>query len=293
MTLCLFSGEEPNTEEHVIPTWLQKRLNLANQMLYLPNGTRLPYKHAKVPAKSEHNNKFAQIESRISQGIFNPLEIYLWAFKIHLGLLYRDTTLRSDLRDPNAPMIFDGSDFESDTFLFRKLYRTWSNSGRIEPNPFGSVFVVDSLTSHDRFDLIHCLLTGTVAIDIGTKFILVLLWDQGFAAGSNALEMWKEFHVTNVTSLPEGPERDFQAYMVKHAWAAEVAYFAQRHSRSFSTISTDFQVTGSPIRRSRPLEHSDEEFNSVALNFGLECGVNEESGLPAYRKRRAPPGQRT
>jgi len=293
MTVCLFSGDEPNTEEHVIPTWLQKRLNLANQTLYLPNGTRLPYKHAKVPAKSEHNNKFAQIESRVSQGAFDPLEVYLWAFKIHLGLIYRDTTLRSDIRNPNAPMIFDGSDFESDTFLFRQLYRAWANSGKIEPNPFGSVFVVDSLTSHDRFDLIHCLLTGTVAIDIGTKFILVLLWDQGFAAGSNALKMWSEFHVANVTKAQEGPDRDHQAYMVKHAWAAEVAYFAHRHSRSFSTISTDSQVTGIATGRTRPLEHSDEEFDAVALNFGLERGINDESGLPAYRMRRPPPRLRT
>jgi len=293
MTICLFSGEEPNTEEHVIPTWLQKRLNLANQTLYLPNGTRLPYKHARVPAKDEHNNKFSQIENRISQGLFDPLEVYLWAFKIHLGLIYRDTTLKWNMRDPSAPAIFEKSDFESDTFLFQHLYKAWANSGTISPNPFGSVFVIDSLTSHDQFDLIHCLLTGTVAIDIGDKFILVLLWDQGFAADSNALKMWGDFHAKNVAAIPAGPERDFQAYMVKHVWAAEVAYFAHRHSRSFSTISSDTQVVGIATGRSHPLEFSDDEFDQVALNFGLERGLNDENGLPAYRMRQPPPGLRT
>lgn len=293
MTICLFSGEEPNTMEHVIPAWLQKRLKLANQTLYLPNGTMLPYKHAKVPAKAEHNNKFAQIEERISQGLFDPLEVYLWAFKIHLGLIYRDTTLKWDIRDPNAPTIFEKSEFQSDIFLFQKLYKVWANSGTISPHPFGSVFVVDSLTSHDRFDLIHCLLTGTVAIDIGDKFILVLLWDQGFAAESNSLEMWNNFHTKNVAAAPVGQERDFQAYMVKHAWAAEVAYFAQRHSRSFSTISTDTQITGIATGRSHPLEFSDAEFGRVALNFGLERGIDDESGLPAYRMRQPPPELRT
>lgn len=129
-------------------------------------------------------------------------------------------------------------------------------------------------------------------MDIGNKFILVLLWDQCYAANSNALKMWTDFHVKNVAATPAGPERDFQAYMVKHAWAAEVAYFAHRHSRSFSTISTDTQVTGIATGQSRPLEFSETEFDLVALNFGLERGINDESGLPAYRMRRPPPGMR-
>ena len=279
---CLFSGEEADTDEHVIPAWLQRRLNLQNQTLYLPNGTKLPYKHAKVPAKEKHNNQFSKIEGRISQGLFDPLELYLWAFKIHLGLIYRDTTLRFDIRDPEAPTIFDGRDFESDFFLFQSLYKAWANGGNISPSPFGSVFVVDSLTPTDSFDLIHCLLTGTVAVDIGDKFILVLLWDQGFASDSNSIEIWNDFHVKNVLATPSGPERNSRAYLAKHAWAAEVAYFAHRHSRSFSTITTDREVVGMPTGRSRPLDFSDEEFDQVALNFGLERSLEDGSGLPLY-----------
>lgn len=290
---CLFSGEEADTDEHVIPTWLQKRLRLHNQTLCLPNGTKLPYKHAKVPAKEEHNRKFSQIENRISQGTFEPLEVYLWAFKIHLGLIYRDTTLRWDIRDPGAPSIFDKRDFESDIFLFQTLYKAWSNAGEISPNPFGSVFVVDSLTPHDKFDLIHCLLTGTVAVDIGDKFILVLLWDQQFAAQSNALDMSKNFHVKNVLSTPPGPERYFHAYLAKHAWAAEVAYFAHRHSRTFSTVTTDNSVIGLPTGRSHPLDFSDNEFDHVALNFGLERDLEQIGEFPSYRKRSPPPETRT
>lgn len=293
MTDCLFSGEVANTDEHVIPMWLQRRLNLGNQTLYLPNGTKLPYKHARVPAKDSHNAKFAQIESRISEGLFNPQELYLWAYKIHLGLIYRDTTLRWNQRDPNAPAIFDREDFESDIFLFQSLYKAWSNSGRISPDPFGSVFVIDSLTGPDKFDLIHCLLTGTVAVDIGRKFILVLLWDQGFAAQGNALQMWNDFHLPNVASTPAGPEREFHGYLAHHAWAAEVAYFAHRHSRSFSTISTDTQVTGVPTGRAHPLEFSESEYDRVALNLGLERDIDHESGLPTYRMRAPPPKMRT
>lgn len=293
MTDCLFSGEEANTDEHVIPMWLQRRLNLGNQTLYLPNGTRLPYKHAKVPAKDTHNLNFSRIENRISQGIFEPQELYLWAYKIHLGLIYRDTTLRWDIRDPNAPAIFDRNDFQSDIFLFQRLYQAWASGGKISPSPFGSVFVVDSLTPHDRFDLIHCLITGTVAVDIGDKFILVLLWDQGFAGNANALEMWNDFHKVNVASTPAGEERDFHAYLAHHGWAAEVAYFAHRHSRSFSTVSTETQVIGMATGRSRPLDFSQSEYDRVALNFNLERDGDHESGLPSYRMRSPPPKMRT
>lgn len=293
MTDCLFSGEAANTDEHVIPMWLQRRLNLGNQTLYLPNGTRLPYKHSKVPAKDTHNSKFSEIENRIAQGIFDPLELYLWAYKIHLGLIYRDTTLRWNIRDPTAPMIFQRDEFQSDIFLFQRLYKAWASGGEISPNPFGSVFVVDSLTPHDRFDLIHCLLTGTVAIDIGNKFILVLLWDQGFAQNSNSLNMWNDFHIANVASTPPGPEREFHGYLAHHGWAAEVAYFAHRHSRSFSTISTETQLTGLATGGAQPLDFSQSEYDRVALNFNLERDLDHEGEFPAYRMRSPPPHVRT
>jgi hypothetical protein len=289
MTDCLFSGETTDSDEHVIPLWLQQRLNLGNQTLYLPNGTSLRYKHVKVPAKREHNSKFSQIENRISQGVFEPQEVYLWAYKIHLGLIYRDATLRWNIQDPNAPMIFDRNDFQSDIFLFQRLYRAWASGGDISPKPFGSVLVVDSLAPHDRFDLIHCLLTGTVAIDIGDKFILVLLWDQGFANGSNSLEIWNSFYKTNVAAIPLGPERDLHAYLAHHAWAAEVAYFAHRHSRSFSTVSTETQVLGVATGRAVPLEFSQSEYDRVALNFYLERYEDHGNDLPKYRMREPQP----
>lgn len=288
---CLFSGEVADTDEHVIPTWLQKRMQLQNQTLYLPNGTKLPYKHAKVPAKDAHNNKFSQIENRISQGIFDPLEVYLWAFKIHLGLIYRDKTLRWDIRDPQSPNIFEERSFESDIFLFQTLYKVWAAGGKINPSPFGSVFIIDSLTPRNSFDLIHCLLTGTIAIDIGDKFILVLLWDQQFALQSNSIDMWNGFHVKNIEATPKGKERDSYAYLAKHAWAAEVAYFAHRHSRSFYTATSDNFVEGIATGRDRPLDFSDEEFDRIALNFGLEREKNNRSGEYGYQMRRSPPGR--
>lgn len=286
---CLFSGESADTDEHVIPMWLQRRLKLTNQTLYLPNGTKLPYKYAKVPAKLEHNARFAKIEERISKGIFDPLEIYLWAFKIHLGLIYRDSTLNWDIRDPSSQKIFERGNFESDILLFQSLYKVWASGGSIDPAPFGSVFVIESPTPHDSFDLIHCLPTGTVAIDIGTNFILVLLWDQNFASSSNALSMWNDFHLKAILAAPEEDERHAVAYLSTHAWTAEVSYYAHRHSRSFSFLTTENSATGIATGRSRPLDFSEDEFEFVALNCGLERALDPRTNEYAFRKRSPPP----
>lgn len=102
---CLFSGLKPDNHEHVIPDWLQRRFKLQNAKYKLPNASGLDYRHAKVPANKAYNDMFGRIESRISQNKFVWEEVYLWLFKIHIGLMYRDTSLRSDVRDPKATMI--------------------------------------------------------------------------------------------------------------------------------------------------------------------------------------------
>ena len=47
---CLFSGIQPDTEEHVIPDWLQRRFNLKRQTYRLPNETGLDYLNNKETA---------------------------------------------------------------------------------------------------------------------------------------------------------------------------------------------------------------------------------------------------
>lgn len=54
---CIFTGKDTNSSEHVIPRWLQARFGLAEQDLIVPNGTRLKYKHHRVPADRDANNQ--------------------------------------------------------------------------------------------------------------------------------------------------------------------------------------------------------------------------------------------
>jgi hypothetical protein len=47
---CFVCGGKATTVEHVIPSWLQRRFNLWNQHLVLPNGSAIPYRQLRVPA---------------------------------------------------------------------------------------------------------------------------------------------------------------------------------------------------------------------------------------------------
>jgi hypothetical protein len=69
--------------------------------MQLPNHTLMHYRHAKVPACRKHNELFGgEIEQKLSDGSPTDLEVYLWALKVHVGLLCMDLMLPDDRRNP-------------------------------------------------------------------------------------------------------------------------------------------------------------------------------------------------
>jgi hypothetical protein len=256
----------------VIPRWLQKRFNLWDQRVFIPNGTSLKYRHVRVPAASEPNKIFGQIENRISQGILDPAEIYLWALKIHVGFIYRDSSLKLDIKKNNgSPCVLNVGDYAQEILFFQLLYENWANCGTTTPSPLGSVFIVESLNPTPQFDLMHCLITGTVGINIGEYFILVFLWDQGEGLKSNILNQWEDFHLPRVKAMASDPDYKDYCYLAPHVWACESAYFAYRNRRSHSFIKTPKQVVlVPPLMRNPTREPYEEEYRVVCKSFGLE-----------------------
>lgn len=266
---CMFSGSEADTEEHVIPKWLQNRFNLWNQKLTIPNNTTLPYRQVKVPVLLEHNNAFSVIEKNIERGIFNKNEVYLWALKIHIGLIYRDASLKIDRKIKESPAILNVNDFTTEVFLFRALYKNWRNGGRTTPSPFGGVFIQDTLMNHSHFDLFHCIVTGTVGVNLGSKFIVVFLWDQNDSENSSILKQWDDWHA-NLPGYIGGPNKDDYGYMAHHAWACESAYWLYRNRRNFSFIQTNNElVLAPPMFRPDGRAIKRTEYTQVCRNFGL------------------------
>ncbi len=277
---CMFCGETPDTEEHIIPKWLQNRYSLQNQILLIPNGTELQYKFAKIPVKNEHNNQFGKIEQNISQGIFNLNEVYLWALKIHIGMLYRDSSLKYNIRIPNSSTILDINEFSSEVIMFRLLYNNWRNGGETTPNPLGSVYVFDSLMPYNDFDFIHCLETGTICLNIGDKFITVFLWDQSDGYNSDIEDTWNNHHKVIINSISEEKNKEANAYLAQHVWACESSYFLYRHRRLFNFIKSNnnFSLVP-PISRNSGISIDENVYRHICISFGLELlEFNGEAG---------------
>lgn len=277
---CMFSGESPNNKEHVIPRWLQKRFSLANKTLYIPNGSKLKYSLACVPVKDEHNSEFGKIENNISQGIFDLNEIYLWAFKIHIGMLYRDSSLKADIKIPESPMILNIGDFGSEVSFFRMLYNIWRNGGETTPSPLGSVYIFDNLSPNKEFDFIHCFETGTVCLNIGDKFITVFLWDQADSYHSNIEETWNKHHVKIINSKTDEKEKSEYSYFAQHVWACESSYWLYRNRRSVNFMKTGNSLSLIPPTTRAPAREADEnEYRSICRSFGLDLvDFNGETG---------------
>lgn len=280
---CLFTGQETDSSEHVIPRWLQKRFHLENQKVLIPNGTTLEYKHVRVPAASEPNRKFGEIENRISRGILEPSEVYLWALKLHIGFIYRNSSLRLDIADREAPFVLDVTDFNQEVWFFQQLYANWAKGGTTFPSPFGSVFIVDSLNPTPQFDFMHCLVTGAVGVDIGGQFILVFLWDQGDAAHATILDQWINFHAPRVKAMAGDPDYEANCYIAPHVWACESAYWLYRHRRAYSMIKSSTQIAlVPPLTRVPGRQPNEEQYRQVCRNFGLDLVKYNGEGANVY-----------
>jgi hypothetical protein len=191
----------------------------------------------------------------------------LWALKIHIGCVYRDASLRFDVKDPRSPFILDVSNFAHDVWLFQQMFQNWSNGGTTNPSPFGSVFILDSPHPTPQFDFIHCNMTGVVGIDIGGKFILVFIWDQCDAMYTNIRDQWDRWDAPRVKAL--GYTGGFN--IAHRVWVCESAYWLYRHRRSLSIIKTPTQIVlVPPVWRpeGKPMEEA--EYRYVCRNFSLD-----------------------
>jgi len=281
---CIFSGEETSNAEHIIPKWLQRKFNLFVKNLILPNGTSLLYGQAVIPVSQEHNTNFSRIENNISREVYNLDEIYLWALKLHLGLIYKDSTLKYERADSNSPFIIDVNDFESELRLFRYIYKIWLNRGSLNPSPLGTVYIIDSLYPDNEFDFIHCFYTGTIAINVGNKFFLVLLWDQRDARYCNAIEAWESHHIATIQSFKGTADYTTHICLAYRVWACELSYALFKNRRPFNIIATkNSLILAPPLNRSPALPENKEEFIIVARSFGLDVIYNESGGPHSYK----------
>lgn len=267
---CMFSGEEADSDEHVIPKWLQRRFNLSNQEVILPNQTTFRYAKAKIPVKTEHNGEFGKIESKMSQGRFTLQEAYLWALKIHIGMMWLDSRLRRERKEPGPTTILNGADFSQQVLMFRELYKNWRNGGTTFPSPFGSVFLLDGALMPNEFDFFHCMISGALGISIDNRFLFVLLWDRAEGMQGCALRDWYRTHRPRIESSANEHRRQ-TIYMARHVWACEVAHELSLWWRPFRFREQSNVITATPSVESRTRKQVDPQVHArVCHSFSLK-----------------------
>ena len=270
---CIFTGKDADSAEHVIPLWLQGRFNLSEQTLRIPNGTTLKYKHHRVPADIEANNRFGVIENHISRGSFDPAEVYLWALKIHIGCVYRDASLLFDVKDPSSPFILDVSNFAHDVWLFQQIFQNWSNGGTTYPSPFGSVFIcLDSLKSYAPVRL-HSLQYDRGRGHRHWREIYI-----GIPMGRMRCNAYQHPRPVGPMACParEGAGTLQMGSKRTATWRTtfgrvNMPYWFYRHQRSLSIIKTPSQIVRvPPVWRPEGEPMEEAEYRYVCRNFGLD-----------------------
>ena len=146
---CAFCEQPADSQEHVVPKWLQKHFALFDQHLGLCNGTTIRYKQAVVPAclKCNHD-RLGPLEKRVREGSATKRDLFLWALKITYGLSVRDSTLPATREDPTGGSLVAPDKFvETEGLLKHALRCLDSPTFRFVPDPFGSVVFIDSAAS--------------------------------------------------------------------------------------------------------------------------------------------------
>jgi len=131
--LCGIDLDSKNRSvEHIIPKWIQKEFSLYDKELTLLNGTSIYYKNLTIPCCTECNNYHLNkkcesiIRKAYYQGItsFRKLGdeiIFLWLNKMSYGYLYRELSLRNNLKDENSATIYTKSQIEENEMQFAFL----------------------------------------------------------------------------------------------------------------------------------------------------------------------------
>src|SRR5580704_13377068 len=112
---CAKLMRSQSSREDIFPLWLQKKFELSNQTLTLLNQTRIQYRHLKVPCCTSCNNvHLSQLENRVKTLLFNRSlhyaqqhldQIYVWAMKILVGIIYAERLLPRRRRHPKGKPI--------------------------------------------------------------------------------------------------------------------------------------------------------------------------------------------
>ena len=207
---------ENQTDEHVIPKWMQERFNLWSEELVLINGTSIPYRQLKIPCCFTCNNqRLSPLENRIKAAFaagFNSVDelpkfdLFRWLAKIYLGIQYKQLSLLADRSQPDMGTILDPDFVRHYAILhFWLQLSTCTNKPEYAP---GSVWIFPTQTPAEidlQFDLKDDATNGVIAIRAGSVGVIADFLENGVHQEINADRCRKiaqiELHPQQFTEL--------------------------------------------------------------------------------------------
>lgn len=190
---CFYCGKllrGGRTREHVFPLWLQKRFGLADQHLTLLNGTLIPYRQLTVPCCAPCNNvHLSQLEKRVQKLLFErPIsaarrdlkDIYIWANKILLGIVYAERLLPLNRKYPKGRPILPPQlreAFRMTHFLIQSLRFPIKFTAEGKEQIPGSAYLFYLKSPEDpklQFDFKDNVFTLGVSMRLGNRAIVTL-----------------------------------------------------------------------------------------------------------------------
>lgn len=256
---CFICGKPAKTVEHIIPKWLQRKFNLWDQKITIPNQTTITYKQLVVPACKRCNNEvYGKLEDRVSKDIADEKDIWRWANKIHFGLRLKDNFLDFDRKSPGTKI---GDVFQSTDYLeqSRHFLHCITNDFNCHPDPFGSVFTF-RLKNDADFNLIHLNYSNSIYICIG-KIVHIVFVTDGQLLKNEDIGIKENYHRLSQRECEVGDTLFFYAQLV---------YYMDQYTFSNPIAFSEKGITKlgrSTLRKEKPLDK--EAFRELCNRLGI------------------------
>lgn len=192
---CFMCGESLNddnrSDEHVFPRWLQNEFDLWNQTLVLLNRTEIPYRSLTIPCCRECNNEHLnkKVEKKIEEAVklgydaFVKLDeelIFKWLVKISYGMLFKELSLKMELKNPISRRIIEPEELKDYKMLHTFLQTIRYDTTFIGKKPWSIlIFKIKDISSKKLYDAQDLIITHNYFMQLGDIGIVSNLQDNG------------------------------------------------------------------------------------------------------------------
>lgn len=181
-------------DEHIIPKWVLRKLDLYKEKITLPNGVKIPYERYVVPCCKKCNSFLGEeVEAEIKYAFDNGHEslnryvyqngtkkLFLWLALIFFKTHLKDSFLRKHL-DYRKGTETIASDYDwSFMHHVHCLIRTLKTGVEFDERCFGSTIILPATVSsnYSQFDFCDTYASNTIMLRIGDVAIVSVLDDS-------------------------------------------------------------------------------------------------------------------